>query len=131
MNDSPPDTPAEKLDAWRYDGQWHKIPFPYEWNDEEDHEVALRRAGFSSATAWGPALLNQVGIAESDGERWIVSLSVDNNHVHTIEVVGLPNFLDLAPKLANAANASLLADTAARLNGLIQKTADETRRSHR
>lgn len=127
MDDAASGMPAD-MQAWRYDGEWHKIPFPFEWDDSEDHEAALRRAGYSPGGKWGAALLNQVEIAEADSERWIVSVSVDNDHVHTIEVVGLPNLLDLAPKLAAVANAALLADVAARLNGLVQKTADETRR---
>lgn len=117
--------------AWRYDGRWQRIPFPYEWNDDEDQEVALRRAGFGASRAWGPNLLNVVQIAEADDEYWMVSICVDGNHVHTIEVTGLPNLLALIPQLAAFANAELFATTEERLDNVIRRAVGEPVRRER
>jgi hypothetical protein len=101
---------SEPLKIWRYDGQWSQVPDPTAWADGEDRDVAMDRGGFARADGWGQARCGQVEIYEHrDAERWLVTWSVDiNGRGHTIEVCGLPNLLDLLPKLAAIATASLL-----------------------
>jgi hypothetical protein len=54
---------------WRYDGQWSKIPEPYEWDGTSDFNEAFERAGFRSsrpaASSWNCSLHARPGTGRS------------------------------------------------------------------
>jgi hypothetical protein len=117
---------GQRPTIWRYDGQWSKIPEPYEWDGTSDFNEALERAGFRSSRFLGYPSLPAVEIREHErDERWIVSWSPCGSVVHNIEVHGLPNFVTLFSSLAPAATADLLSAITEELSDLMSAAVED------
>src|SRR5690348_5906947 len=90
-------------EMWSYgDDGWTRVP--HYWPEEIEGEAeALRHAGFNgySSEAWGFRTDPSVEIFQhaEDHEHWLVELTIGGSQVHTIEVRGLPNLVDLTAKL--------------------------------
>ncbi len=90
-------------EMWSYgDDGWKRVP--HYWSDEvEREEEALQQAGYSKYRdeTWGYPPDGSVDIFQhtKDRERWLVELTIGSSSVHTIEVRGLPNLLELTAKL--------------------------------
>ena len=65
-----------------------------------------------------------------DRERWLVELTIGSSSVHTIEVHGLPNFLELTAKLGVIALASQMSTLHHELQSAIDLLAEDQNREY-
>lgn len=55
--------------------KWREPTLPIEWDDDEDFEVAVRRAGYGHSTDWGVPRLTSIEIyGHESGKRWILTV---------------------------------------------------------
>ncbi len=122
------------MNLWRYDGQWSRpaeLPFPElesaEWED------TLAAAGFTSACSIGGRGVNDpVCVWEHrDRERWWMELTFNAGDVYEVEVIGLPNLIELMAKLSTIALAMQAAAVNSELGTMMDLAHEDAHREHR